>query len=952
MARKHFCNIKGAKMDWKYYAPGEKSPETAFKQSLPTITIDEFHVANLQNFGRIAMHLGEHLAEDPKRDVLPDHGWTTASYRTSQALINHPESLPHIIQDLFNRKAMASKAYEEALIHAELPELKAHDDFYGISSPLKIFRDKEYTKMVKVARDLEANPATWYTQGGPWNPSIQQLQAAGMPADVARIARGMYDIEERRWPIMAQTTAMAGLPTPTRIPGRLPHVWQNPYKVIGVLNGTTPTGAHYMADYTTMKEAKAVFKALQARHTNMQWRIERPQTHQRTQADVLMALLDAKVAIRGPGFQKLIDAISDNVARGVIAASIDRSPIPVGGHLLDRVGETGVLALKRSQLKDAARIYETTGRTIYKWHATVKFITEVLGPMDRYGMLPENTNLRENALMYMRDLLGSPAIIGRQFNDNMRAALVRRGMNPDLAKNVANRALSGFNIYYLMFKANYYVSNAFQNFTIPANLLFKKAESSLAGEKSGSVALALAQGFLPTAANRAAKKWALDHGYVEPALGEGMAAGGVRDHLAMAIERYTRNSSMSVGDAYYRQFLSRDPALSAGGTFADEVAVNYKNRVGKPIIMTQLPDGAQWLGMFMTFPLHLMSTFSRGMRLMAQSVTEANAKAFFEAAGGMVALITACMALGGLIGLPFTSTWDDIINFLSQTYGTYVPDAHGMARELGNGLKKVADGPAGQLLSSVMQVGLLSTITQFNSSGSAAGPDMSMGAASAVAETAIMAFILLSRKIGNAAGIEAAGPAPTTQEWYDVTKTMPPQWAYKFEYAMKVENLPDVAKMLTGAMPDYAVGKSASGKADINSVNKDRARSVLESNMLFWFGSKSTQEADYDRSDRIFQQQQKAEQNYIDKAMKSITDPTTDGKERDRLIVDLMENHMKDLKPMFRSILDAEKSSSRDTDAERRFAETHSLPGMVKMDKWEEIHKQDNTARPADLFKK
>ncbi len=952
MARKHFCNVIGAKMDWSHYAVGEKSPETAFKQSLPVITIDEFHVANLQNFGKIAMHLGEHIAEDPARDVRPDHGWTTASYRTSQPLINHPESLPHIIQDLFNRKAMASKAYEEALIHSELKELKAHDDFYGVSSPVKIFRGAEYTKMVKIARDLEANPATWYTPGGAWNPSIQQLQAAGMPADVARIARGMYDIEERRWPILAQTTAMAGLPTPTRIPGRLPHVWQNPYKVIGVLNGTTPTGAHYMADYTNMKEAKAVFNALKAQHPNMTWRIEKPATHQRTQADVLMALIDAKVAIRGPQFQKLIDAISDNVARGVIAASIDRSPIPVGGHLLDRVGETGVLKLTRSQLKDAAKLYETTGRTIYKWHATVKFITEVLGPMDRYGMLPDNTNLRANALAYMRDLLGSPNIIGRQFNDNMRAALIQRGMNPDLAANFANRTLAGFNVYYLMFKFDYYATNFFQNATVTANLLFKKAESSLAGEKSGSVLKATSGMLLPTTENKVATKWALDHGYVEPALGEGMAAGGFRDHLAMAIERYTRKTAMTAGDGYYRQFLSRDRALSAAGVVADEVAVNYKNRVGKPIIMTQLPDLAKPLGMFTTFPLHLMSTFSKGVRLMSQAVTETNAKAFFEAAGGMLALTTAVMALGGLMALPYGSNWDDLVALISQSYGNYLPDTHGIARMLGEGLKKTVDGPGGQLLSSVVQVGLLSTITQFNSSGSAGGPDLSTGAALTVVETALTAAMLLSRYTGNKLGIEAAGPAPTKDEVYQMTKTMPKQWAYKAEYFLKTENLAELAKMLAGQAPDYAVGKEASGKSHIDLRNTDRVRSTLETNMLFWFGSKSVQEADYDRTDRIFQQQQKAEQNYIEKAMKSIMDSSTDDKERDRLIVDLMQNHYKDIKPILRAVLDAEKAKTLDTDADRRFMETHTLPGMVKMDTWEEMHKQDNTARPADLFKK
>ncbi len=946
MARKHFCNIVGAKMDWSHYAPGEKSPETAFKQTLPIISIDDFHAANVKNFGKIAEHLKEYIEGGEGRDVRLDNGWTTASYRTSQPLINHPESLPHIIQDLFNRKAMASRAYEEALIHRELPELKANDDYYGISSPVALFKAKLLTHDIKIARDLEATSATWFN-GRDWNPSIQQLEAAGMSPASARNARGIYDIEERRWPILAQTAAMAGLPTPTRIPGRLPHVWQNPYKVVGSIG---PTGTHYMADFANMKEAKSVMKILQAQHPGMTWSIEKPKAHQRNQADVLMALLDAKTAIRGPGFKALIDAIEDGVAKGIISAAMSRSPIPVGGHLIDRVGETGALALSRSQLKDAGKLWETTGRTLYKWHSTVKFIVEVLRPMEQYGMLPESTNLRANAMTYMRDLLGSPEIIFRQASDGMRSALIERGMNPALAANIANRSLAGFNIYYLMFKFDYYATNFFQNATVTANLLFKKAESSLAGEKSGSVLYASSQMLLPTAANKVARTWLLDHGYMEPALGEGMAAGGVRDHLAMAIERYTRATSGTAGNAYYRQFLTPDAALRGSGMLADEVSVNYHNRVGKPVIMTQLPDIAKPLGMFSTFPLHLMSTFSRGMRLLTQATREANPKAFLEAMSGMLALTTACMALGGLMALPFGSNYDDLVALLSKAYGKYIPDTHGIARLLGEKLKSAAEGPGGQLMSSVMQVGLLSTITQFNSSGSAGGPDLSGGAAVQVVDTAVSALLLGLRAGGALVGVDGQ-VMPTKDDVYGITKTLPKQWAYKFEYFLKTDSLSDVYKMVKGDMVDYAVGKDASGHTNINLRNTDRARTQLETIMLLGLGSKSTREADYDRTDRIFQQQQQADQKHIEQSMKRLTEIGVPDEERDKLVTDLMTNYYKNLNPMLKGILDAEKAKSMNTDEDRRAMEAHTLPGMIKVDKWKELHKQDNTARPADLLK-
>src|SRR5207302_1322588 len=128
-------------------------------------------------------------------------------------------------------------------------------------------------------------------------------------------------------------------------------------------------------------------------------------------------------------------------------------------------------------------------------------------------------------------------------------------------------------------------------------LLAKQSQSSLAGQKGGSIGKALFDSTpgLLTKEGRAERAMALDYatkfGHTDPIFMESMDPGAFSDPIAKAIERNTRKSSFMVGYNYFKQIADNPTAaLRMAGAFADEVAVPYNGRVGQPIALSRLPD--------------------------------------------------------------------------------------------------------------------------------------------------------------------------------------------------------------------------------------------------------------------------------------------------------------------------------------------------------------------------
>ncbi len=961
---------QGGAVDWATLLPhfnlgGVKGAMTMIRGGMfPVRTRDA--IAAILNHVPESRYLGRHMREQPGRDIPNQTFSSTSSYRALNIWRNNLKSLPHLVYALVQDGASKIRGMEHARNQLNSRAFADSNIFFGLSRKRwdprpAIFDSAKFRQIADKLLEVQRDTHRWFN-GVDHYPTEQQLTGLfGIEPKAAKVIRGLYDARERDWQSLVRSSNNSGMPLPPRIPGQVPHVFKGPYQVIGTLNGEKV----YVHNAYSASEMNAVKKAMQQAQPTVTFETQIPTSVKKSTSEVVNVLLTAKDALsRNPAYQGIIEAMFSKEQQGIISTFMERNATPVGGHMIERANMPGRLGLTRKQLKEAAQVMERASLTINKWETVTEFMSEVMGPMDQAGLLPEGTNLQAGAMEITSALFGRPEKIFGDIDQVVRDYLVKGGHNPEIASAIVRTIHSGIARFFLLGKPAYYVANYFQKILAIPVMQMAKHEAQMAGEAVPSMtkALVFRQLFLSDEYKRA-HAYAIDHGFTEPVLAEGMDPGSWRDPIAKAVERNTRTSAFMTMYGFYRQVMEPREALAMAGRKTDEIAVPYDSRSGRPIILGRLPEMLSPLGMFITYPAHMLSMYSGGMRAMAAGAKEGKAMATLNASASIATIAGLNFAMFGPVALVGTPAYDALTKMASGVFGTYVPDTKALFRQMGEKLRKTYEGPVGDTLSQVAQHGLLTTLTRFDMTTSGSGPTISLDTAPSVLDMIVNTGVLAARQGAHLVGVPGKYGV-SKSEVLDVVKTYPSQLRGPLEYVIKEDHLSDVYALVkdkimdvTGKQPssikDYSIGRDNSGHANPNEPGVER--SPLQTLAKIFGGTTSIQEKEAANSEMINRAQNEAKKIDITQLNHLIEQPDISMEDKNDMILHMVNDYYMSPIAMIHAMKEAEINKNLTNDERKlRAAAKGSLATKKDFMEWKEIKDQETTTRtaPTDLFKK
>ncbi len=953
--------------------PGEANPNVLAKSSNARVAVDGRTVVGwaLENFEE-AKDLTSYVDSDNGRDIRYKLGVATSSFRANNPLINRPDSLPdwifRIVNDHIAMKVGEAHALN-AIYHVEDAKYNAYYNLAAehvkgqpiqnlgraVKSKFTKVKDELFQHDNAIRLEMEKDNSTWF-DGKNYSPTVEQFMQHGMSRESAEVWHGQAMNYEKMWSITEKTTGMAEMETPPRIPGYVSHVWKGAYSVVGKLDGEHFKEFNYNTRSQMMRGIEQIKESTKDRD-DITWETRVPGSGGSTAAEMISGIMSARAKYEdSPKMQAMLKKIEDASIRGIVSSVLDRADTPVGGHLLERVNlEQGKGGITRKERIKAMTVEQEIREAMSQWHVQVKFTSEVLGPLDLAGLIPngKNKNLRSAITDIVNSFLGHPDKIAKEADQFITDILVRWGQDPALLAKITGAAHSGFANYYLRFKPSYYEANFFQKtITIPA-MLMDQAQMMLAGEKVPSVSVALKNWATDHETNVRVKHYLSDHGHNAPVMIESLAGQAGADPVMKQIEKNTRNSSGLQKFHLARQVMSEEAALKFAGAGADEVSVPYSSRSGQPVLFSKFPNLFKPIYLFATFNSNMMSLNSKGVRVMIEALNNGGAasprnyNAAFKALQGVAALNAVNMAIFGLPGLALTSNWDALSWAISKASGEYLPNTADLAQQLGVWAKTKLGKQgtaAGDNIQSTAQIGLASTAIRYDMSSSGQGPGLTFNnfagwdSISSLADTVLL-------------GLRQATKGDVSRnQVLQTVKDQPPQIAQPLEYLLKTGfDLQKIYGMATGTVPDYSIGRTESGHQDINTLGRQRDR--WDTMMALFGGQKHVQEKLSDISDAIVARKEAVAKIDIARSKDIIDDPTSAPADRIKQIMHLMQAYREDPNPLLDGIDKAMEKSLLTNDQRRAVKAATNATRMMWYEQQQKLRKEEPTKTPMDLLR-
>jgi hypothetical protein len=599
------------------------------------------------------------------QDIHYQMGATTSSFRSTNPLISDPKNPANVVLKFVDDKIHLTREMEHELNAHSLPFFEDFNKHYGIKA-MNRFKIDAFKRDVDVAVKMEKDNSTWFN-GTDFSPTEAQMVQHGMSPEGAKIWKGMHDVFDDVWTTLSKAAVLAGRRIPDRVPGYIPHVFKGPYRVI--LRDVSAGGP--LADspmvqefnYHTKAGAEAAQKAMQAVvNNNPGYRLEfrLPNVVGKGTAELIGGLWNAKTIVqKNKALSALLEAIYESSSKGIVSSVLDRKSITKVGHALERVNLPGALGLTKDGILEAAKQLQLAVEDANGWYARVHFVNDVLHPLDAAGLL-DQPKLRKVTETYMESLFRIPNKMVEELDIKVKDQLVRMGMDPGLVQTIPKQLNGGFAKYYLFGKINFYAANAMQKFIAYPYLYSVKALGHAYGETTGSVHSAMKDAYnIFDPKNKQLRKYAEDHGHVDPSFMEAMDPTEVKDPISVGIEKNTRFNSFKVGYHYFKQIMPEAEALKAAGKFSDTVSVPYDNAVGAPTFISKVPSAMRPFVLFYTYNSHMLSLVSQQARIGVQTMKSGNPKAMMYALSGALGLQALNMSLFGLQGAPLVQNWDN-----------------------------------------------------------------------------------------------------------------------------------------------------------------------------------------------------------------------------------------------------------------------------------------------------
>jgi hypothetical protein len=663
---------------------------------------------------------------------------------------------------------------------------------------------------------FEKDPKSW---GGsemkPW-PTRQDMLDRGMSPKSVDLWERIGVMQDGLWKLIEATAKLTDRPVPPRIPGHIPHMFKGGFAVtVRLINDKDPNKIKYHSQYNYRSEREAApyrdeaIAQVQGKKftidgesytADVEYRP--PKLGGNSIATELEALWRASDRMQIPALEKALDGIFESQSMGLVSHALSRDHVTMKGHLFERLNETGSRGLSLKETKEAVRAMERYAEAVVGWHVRAKWAKEVLFPLREAGVLDTRPELRQFTMDSMNAFFKAPAIWTKAVVAPFEKLLLTAKMDPRLASHLSDQISSAISLFYLAGNLPYYIVNINQILLTPMILELNKARLLHETGKEVKVTKALYDHATQSGTEKARlKKIAEDYGYSDPVMVENLIKSDIRDPIAMAIDKLTRETSFNAAYHMAKQVMSERDAIEWAGRMSKEVSVPYGAETGSPLAFGKM-GALRPLSTFMTYGQHMLGLHRNQIALMKQGNAKVRATAF----NSMASTIALQAMLYGIAGIPFMSNYDQIAYIVAKFFGFDMPSSKEIAR---NGDVKLEKYIGKELSQNLLTFGLASKyqarlvtagyLGDFDLSGAGSGAGFTVSTAAARMLGLTWDMALLSGKA--VAGLTDPAKAPTKKDIAEVVKQLPT--APKNFAQMTILSKDPFSDILATAVPMY-----------------------------------------------------------------------------------------------------------------------------------------------------